>query len=48
MTNLMCIEDFQNTFIEVGATVKKLTDLKQTVQDCELGLDNNRLVGQLT
>ena len=32
----------------MGATIEKLGELKQTVQDCELGLDNRKLTGQLT
>ena len=48
MANLMSIGEFHNVFEAVGATQEKLTELKQTVQDCELGLDNRKLTGQLT
>lgn len=48
MANLMSIEDLQGVFEQAGATLERLEALKQTVADCELGLDNAKLVGQLT
>ena len=43
--NLMTIKEFHGVFEAAGATQEKLTELKQTVQDCELGLDNRKLTG---
>lgn len=48
LSNLMSIKDLHSAFENAGATFDKLTDLKQTVADCELGNDNRKLVGQLT
>ena len=31
LANLMCIKEFQSVFAGVGATVEKLSELKQTV-----------------
>lgn len=48
MANLMSVEDLRTVFEKSGATIDKLTELKLTATDCELGLDNRKLVGQLT
>ena len=48
LTNLMTIKDLHGVFVSAGATFERLTELKQTVVDCELGHDNRKLVGQLT
>lgn len=48
LANLMSIPDLHSDFTAAGATVAKLTELKQTAADCELGLDNRKLTGQLT
>ena len=48
LSNLMSIKDLHSVFVIAGATFDKLTELKQTVVDCELGHDNRKLVGQLT
>lgn len=48
MANLMSMEELRGSFETVGASIEKLNELKQTVQDCGLGLDNRKLVGQLT
>lgn len=48
MANLMSMAELRGSFETAGATMEKLEDLKQSVQDCELGLDNRKLVGQLT
>ena len=39
MANLMSIEDLQGVFEQAGATLERLEALKQTVADCELGLE---------
>ena len=44
----MSIRDLHSDFATAGATIAKLTELKQTAADCELGLDNRKLTGQLT
>ena len=44
----MSIPDLHSDFAAAGATIDKLTELKQTAVDCELGLDNRKLTGQLT
>ena len=44
----MSIPNLHGDFESAGATVAKLTELKQTAADCELGLDNRKLTGQLT
>lgn len=48
LSNLMSIKDLHSVFVNAGATFDKLTEIKQTVADCELGNDNRKLVGQLT
>lgn len=48
LANLMSIKELHGPFISAGATAEKLSDIKQTVVDCELGFDNRKLVGQLT
>lgn len=45
MANLMSMAELRVSFETVGASIEKLTELKQTVQDCELGLDNRKLLG---
>jgi len=45
MANLMSMAELRGSFEIAGATMEKLEDLKQSVQDCELGLDNRKLVG---
>ena len=44
----MSIKELHGAFEGAGATMERLADLKQTVSDYELGLDNRKLVGQLT
>lgn len=46
--NLMVIEKLRPLFVQAGLTKAVLKDLKETVEDCELGHDTNKLVGQLT
>lgn len=48
LANLMSINELHSVFEAAGASEAKLIELKQTVVDCELGLDNNKLTGQLT
>ena len=46
--NLMTISDIQPIFVKSGATIQYLTQLKQTIEDCELGSDTKLLAGQIT
>ena len=41
----MSMAELRGSFETAGVTMEKLEDLKQSVQDCELGLDNRKLVG---
>ena len=46
--NLMTLKELQPVFVQSGANLAFLKDLKETVEDCELGSDHKMLVGQLT
>ena len=46
--NLLTLRELQPLFIQSGANLEFLKNLKQTVEDCELGSNHKMLVGQLT
>jgi hypothetical protein len=46
--SLITLAEVRQLFVDVGVDIKWLTEMKETVEDCDLGVNNKKLVGQLT